>query len=454
LLVLKNLKMGENILFRGCSLPINREDMQEVAKTYHEPIALVVGSNSGLEVSKALRHYGLRTIVYVTRKVASDYTKKLTHIKERDQRKSANRDLILVDDIKKIKKRGDWKTVVLQLDAYPEIVKYVDELIELECIQIPSKAFSVLVGGDEKCSFINNQFAIPIMGSRNLFKLERIDAVEKDYRWFAQKAGIPFIQTHEFEVSETGIRLMQFIDEPVALMTEYSDANLKRVFVIGENSRDLEERVSRAVSAGNIDKATLERSRVQQFPFGLDANLNFFFSPIDAKKEWGDVDDALAKLYNLSLEDARACLANELVSLDERRVDIFKKLKALPIDFQAGIKSFHLPKVSLNFLEEFLLEDLLKHINSLFLLIKEKEPPGMIGSWSLQATLLRKGISSYELKLTGMTIGLYDGFEEETIHPLVNFAKLRRGMEMTLSDRTALELYRAKEENALPEIVT
>jgi 5-formaminoimidazole-4-carboxamide-1-beta-D-ribofuranosyl 5'-monophosphate synthetase len=432
--------------------------MQEIAKTYHEPIALVAGSNSGLEASKALRHYGLRTIIYVARKEASDYIKKLTRIGEQDPNRSANSDLILVDDLKKIKKIGDWKTAVLQLDTYPEIGKYVDELIELECIQIPSRAFSVLVGGDEKCSIIENQFAVPIMGSRNLFKIARIGVVEKDYRWFAQEASIPCVQIYEFKASEIGIKFTQFIDEPVALMTEYSGTSEKRVFIIGENSSDLEERVTKEISAGNIDKATLERARVQQFLLGLNTNLNFFFSPIDAKEEWGDTDDAYAKLYNLSLQDARACLANEFVSIDERRVDILKKSKDLSIEFRKRVKSFiksyHLPKVSLNFSEEFLFEDLLKYSERLFLLIKEKEPPGIIGSWSLQTTMLQKDISSYQLRLTGINFGLYDGFEEEIIYPLVNLAKLRRGMEMTLGERTALELYRSKKEDVLPEIVT
>lgn len=438
----------------GCSLPINREEMQEIAKTYSEPVALVTGSSSGLEAATALKHYGLRTMIYVVREEAADCIEKLAYKWNQDP----NVHIVVFDDPGEIQKRDGWKTAVLRLSTYSEITKYVDELIALECVQIPSKAFAVFVGGDEKCSVIQNQFAIPIMGSRKLLKTANIGTSKKNYRWFAQKVSIPCAKVYEFKASETGIRFTRFVNEPVALMTEYSGTSVKKIFIIGENSSDLEERVSREVLAGNIKKITLERAWAQQFLLGTNINLSFFLSPIDAKKEWGDTDDAYASLYNLSLQDARACLANELMSIDERRVDILEKMKDLSIPFQTRIKSFiktyHLPKISLDFSEAFLFESLFKHNDQLLLLMKEEEPPGIIGSWSWQATMLQKGVSSFELRLTGMNFGLYDGFEEETSYPLVNLAKLRRGMEMTLGERTALELYRSKKEDMLPEIVT
>jgi len=433
--------------------------MQAIAKKYREPIALVIGSDSGLQVVKALEHYGLKTIVYVSRGEASHYLKEL--IQDRKPKKEgglSNNDLLVVDELGEIKKNDAWKTAVFRLNTYQEITNYVDELVALECVQIPSKAFSVLVGGDERCSIIENQFAIPIMGSRMLFKIANIGASQRDHRWFAQKVGFPCVEVYEFKASETGIRFVEFVNEPLILMTGYSGTGGKMTFIIGENSSDLEERVSKEVVAGNVDKTTLEKAWAQEFLLGANINLNLFFSPIDAKEEWGDTDDVYASLYNLSLQDARACLANELISLEERRLDILEKLKGLSIDFQTRIKSFvktyRLPKISLNFLEDFLFEDLLKYGERLLLLIKEEEPPGIIGSWSLQATMLQKGVSSYELKLGGINFGLYDRLEEEAIYPLVNLAKLRRGMEMTLGERIALELLRSKKADLLPDIVT
>jgi len=438
-------------------MPINRKEMQAIARKYHEPIALVTGSDSGVEAAKALKHYGLRTIIYVSKKKAPDYIKKLNCNRKQDKDLRPNNHLVVADDLAEIKKKDSWETAVFRLNAYPEITKHVDELLALECIQIPSKAFSILIGGDEKCNIIENQFAIPIMGSRKLFKIANIGATEKDCRWFAQKVGIPCVEFYEFKLSENGIRFTQPVNEPLVLLAGYAVASEKKT-IIGENSGDLEERVSKEVLAGNIDKTILERAWAQQFLLGADVNLNFFFSPIDAKKEWGTADDMFASLYNTSLEDARVCLANELVSIEERKADILERIKDLPIQFQTQVKgfvkTFRLPKITLNFSEDFLFEDLLKHDDQLLLLLREEEPPGIIGSWSLQATMLQKGVSSYELKLTGMNLGLYDRLDAETICPLIDLAKRKRQTEMTLGERTALELYRSKKQDALSEIVT
>lgn len=61
-------------------------------------------------------------------------------------------------------------------------------------------------------------------------------------------------------------------------------------------------------------------------------------SPIDAEEEWGDVDDFYAELYDMNLDKARFCLANEFLSIDERKETILDGLKRLPIDVQQKIK--------------------------------------------------------------------------------------------------------------------
>ena len=110
------------------------------------------------------------------------------------------RDIRVVNDPKDIKKNGNWRSVILILDKYSDIVKYVDDLVNLECLQIPNRAFSVYVGGDERCSVIEDKFAVPIVGSRKLLKIENRGEIEKDYYWFAEKAGIPIPKSYELSL--------------------------------------------------------------------------------------------------------------------------------------------------------------------------------------------------------------------------------------------------------------
>jgi len=54
-------------------MPIEREEMQEIAKRYKEPIALIIGSHSALDARSGARDYGLRSIIYTTKERARIY---------------------------------------------------------------------------------------------------------------------------------------------------------------------------------------------------------------------------------------------------------------------------------------------------------------------------------------------------------------------------------------------
>jgi len=45
---------------------IKREEMQEIAKRYKEPVGLNLGSHSALDAWQGQRNYGLRSIIYTT----------------------------------------------------------------------------------------------------------------------------------------------------------------------------------------------------------------------------------------------------------------------------------------------------------------------------------------------------------------------------------------------------
>jgi 5-formaminoimidazole-4-carboxamide-1-(beta)-D-ribofuranosyl 5'-monophosphate synthetase len=475
---------------------IAREEMQEVARSFKEPVGLNLGSHSALDAWQGQRNYGLRSIIYTTPARARIYLQNPmvgepskaieelpSHVRE---------DLIVVNDPKDIKKDGKWRGAILVLNEYRDIVKHVDDLINLECLQIPNRAFSVYVGGDEYCSVIENRFAVPIVGSRKALKIENRGEIEKDYYWFAEKAGIPYPKSYEFEIHSGGIRFREPIDEPMLLKAEHAHRAFEREFIFAADSSDLEEKVQREMEAGNLTKECLEYARVEQIVLGPHANFNFFFSPLDAKEEWGDVDDWYAKLYNVSLEEARTCLANQFLSIDERRETILDGLKRLPIDVQEKLRkipSFEVSAHLMMSLRESLLKDVHRYADAFLLALKKYEPPGIIGAWCLQTLITWDRISKYELQpkakfdftsgadpKTAMDYGLYDVPEgrEPYMHiPVTQDLALRHGggtnvhmgigsqyanakyqRPMSMGDRIALEIRRAWKRKQLEEIVT
>ncbi|MFQ5836353.1 MAG: DUF1297 domain-containing protein [Candidatus Bathyarchaeia archaeon] len=458
---------------------IEREEMQEIVKSYREPIGLNLGSHSALDAWVGQRDYGFRSIIYTTPQRARIYLQNPMVGKPDEVIEElptlVRRDLIVTNDPADIKKKGDWKAAILILDNYRDIVKYVDDLIDMECLQIPNRAFSVYVGGDEYCSVIENQFAVPILGSRKLLKIENRGEIEKDYYWFAEKAGIPYPESYEYEVSEKGIKFKDPIDNPILLKAEHASREFEREFIFAADSNDLEEKVKREMENGNLNKESLERARVEQIVLGPHANFNFFYSPLDAKQDWGDVDNWYSKLYNVNLEDARACLANQFLSIDERRETILDGLRRLPVDVQQKIKKVPSFEVTCHVpmsLRESLLKDVHRYADAFMLAARKYEPPGIIGAWCLQTLITWRKIGP------GMAVkyGLYDVPEgkEAYMHvPVTQDLALRHGggtnthmgigaqyanakyqRRMSMGDRIALEMRRAWERKKLQEIVT
>jgi 5-formaminoimidazole-4-carboxamide-1-(beta)-D-ribofuranosyl 5'-monophosphate synthetase len=475
---------------------IKREEMQEIVRRYKEPIGLNLGSHSALDAWQGQRNYGLRSIIYTTLGRARIYLQnpmvgKPDEIVE-DLPSLVRRDLHVVNDPKDIKKSGDWRSVIVVLDKYSDIVKYADELVDLECLQITNRAFAVYVGGDERCSVIEDKYAVPILGSRNLLKIENRGEVEKDYYWFADKAGIPSPKSYEYEVHKSGIKFKKPIDEPMLLKAEHAHRAFEREFIFAADSHDLEEKVEREVQAGNLTREALQNGRVEQIVLGPHANFNFFFSPLDAKSDWGDSDNWFAKLYNASLQEARTCLANQFLSIDERRETILDGVKRLPIDVQEKIKkvpSFEVTAHAILSLRESLLKDVHRYADRFLLECREYASPGIIGAWCLQTLITWDRVSKYEMQpttkleftagaeaKTAADYGLYDvpGERDPYMHiPVTQDVALRHGggtnvhmglgsqyanakykKALSTGDRIALEIKRAVKTRQLFELVT
>jgi 5-formaminoimidazole-4-carboxamide-1-(beta)-D-ribofuranosyl 5'-monophosphate synthetase len=475
---------------------IKREEIQDIVKRYKEPIGLNLGSHSALDAWQGQRNYGLRSIIYTTPSRARIYLQN-PMVGKRDERVEnlpylVRRDVHVVNDPKDIKKKGSWRSVILILDNYSDIVKYVDELVDLECMQITNRAFAVYVGGDESCSVIENDYAVPILGSRNLLKIENRGELEKDYYWFAEKAGIPTPKSYNYTVSRTGITFSEPIDEPMILKAEHAHRAFEREFIFAADSKDLEEKVAVEVKAGNLSKKALENGRVEQIVLGPHANFNFFFSPLDARSEWGDTDEWFAKLYNVTLEEARMCLANQFLSIDERRETILDGIKRLPTDVQNKIKkvpSFEVTAHAILSLRESLLKDLHRYADKFLLACREHANPGIIGAWCLQTLITWDRISKYELEptvkldftggaeaKTGVDYGLYDVPDKRDPYmhiPVTQDVALRHGggtnvhmglgsqyanakykRRMSTGDRIAMEIRRALRTKKLQELAT
>jgi 5-formaminoimidazole-4-carboxamide-1-(beta)-D-ribofuranosyl 5'-monophosphate synthetase len=455
---------------------IKREDMQEIVRKYKDPIGVVLGSHSALDALAGLRNYGMKGLVYVTKERASIYLRE-PRVGEPNKAidslpAKTKSDVLVTEDIQEVinKRNESWKEAILLVDKYDDILKseMQDALLELEGIQIPNRAFSVYVGG-EACKKIEDDFHIPIFGSRNLLKIENREEVEKNYYWYLEKGGLPHPKEITYKVIDDGIKLNEKLDQPVVMKIPHASRRLERGFVFAADGSSLEEEVRKEVAAGHILHEDLKDGRAEEYVPGVTANFNFFYSPIYAKEDWGDLEKYIEKWK----------LANELLSIDERRETTHDGILRMLAKEQIKVDwsktnyppSFEVTAHGMISLRESLIRKIYPIADKLLELMQEEDPPGLIGSYCVQTLITFQE----EPFVKALSQGVYDTGEKSVydfvfktqdlavrhgggtnVHMAIGsqYANAKYNRPMSMGDRIILELILAKKKGMLEEIVT
>jgi len=461
---------------------IEREEMQEVAERFEEPIELIIGSHSALDAAAGARDYGIKRIIYTTPGRAEIY---LSNPIVGDSKKTiedlpseVRGNVIVRKDPRDIPKSGSWRHCILILNRYDDVLKFQSELQELECLQIPNRAFSVYVGG-EGCRRIENDFAIPIVGSRKLLKMED-RRIEKNYYWYLERAGIPCPKEFGYLIVDDGIKFERDIEQPLVLKVPFASRRYERGFVFAADSAELERKIKEEVMRTHIDKDDLKLGRVEEVVPGVTANFNFFYSPINAREDWGE----LTKLVPAWK------LANEFLSIDERRETTYDGIARFPARDQMKMdwsktdypEALEVTAHALISLRESLLRFVFPIANKFVELTQKEEPPGMIGAYCLQTLFTYQ--KTPQLRMRNIRIGLgvpveegvYDVPEGREFYDFIpvtqdvatrhgggtnvhmgigsQYANVKYRRPMSMGSRIALEIKRACKKGMLGEIVT
>ncbi len=455
---------------------IDRDEMQKIAGKYKDPMGVVLGSHSALDALAGLRNYGFKSLVYVTKERSEIYFRE-PRVGSPDKiienlPYQTSKDILVTEDIQEVirKKEEDWKEAILIVERYDDILKteIQDSLLELEAIHIPNRAFAVYVGG-EACAKIENDFYVPLLGSRNLLKIENREEVEKNYYWYLEKARVPHPMEFKYEVSDEGIVFHENIDTPIVMKIPHATRRFERGFIFASDGNSLAEELKKEIKAGHILHEDLKDGRIEEYVPGVTANFNFFFSPIYANENWGDLEKYLERWK----------LANEFLSIDERRETTLDGILRMLAKEQIKVDwlktkypiSFEVTAHGIISLRESLLRKIYPIADSLLELMREENPPGLIGAYCVQ-TLITFQEQPY---VKAFTQGVYDtsgesffDFEFKTqdlavrhgggtnVHMALGsqYANAKYNRIMSMGDRIALELLMAKKKKKIQEIVT
>ncbi len=296
--------------------------------------------------------------------------------------------------------------------------KFQDKLRKENVIFVPNRSFTSYVPLDR----IENEFEIPLMGTRSLLRSEE-RGEERDYYWLLEKAGLPFPKR---------IKDPNDIDRLVIVKLHHKVKKLERGFFTAASYKEYREK-SRALIYDNvITEEDLMDARIEEYVIGPVFNLDFFYSPLESKME-----------------------RIELIGVDwrfETSLDGHVRLPApqqMTLVGQQATPEYTVCGHNSATMRESLIEgafDLAeKYVNA----TKEHYPPGIIGPFCLQ-TCVDKDLKFFIYDVAPR-VGGGTNVHMSVGHPYGNTTWRTN---MSTGRRLALEIRRAIDTDQLDKIVT
>ncbi len=380
---------------------LQRKEILEVLEKYDVGKAKigVIGSHSALDVCDGAVEEDFRTFVVCQKGREKTYTEYFKCERENDKVIRG-----MVDE-------------VLLLDKFKEIMadENQEKLAGNNVLFVPNRSFTSYVDMGE----IENNFRIPLVGSRNLLRSEEREE-KKSYYWLLEKAKLPYPEK---------IENPEDINELCIVKLKHAAKKLERGFFTASSYKEYKEKSESLLKQNVITQQDLEKARIERYIIGPVFNLDMFYSPIDKKIELLGIDWR----FETSLDGHVRLPAGQQISLNENQIT--------PEYTVCGHNSATLRESLLE--KAFILGE--KYVKT----TQKYYSPGIIGAFCLQ-TCVDKDLNFYIYDIAPRVGG------GTNVHMSVGHAygnSLWR-KPMSTGRRTVFEVRRAIQKGKVEEIVT
>jgi len=231
---------------------ISQSDIADIIKDYDKSNIRIasLGGHSALDVCRGAKAEGFGTVVVAQRGREKVYEQ---YYKTRDGKGCVDQ-VIVVDNFADVVK--------------PEVQQ---QLRDLNVVFVHSRYFWVYCDFNE----VENDFRVPIFGSRVLVRKEERD--EEKNQYFLLKEGgvnVPL----QFDKPED-------IDRLVIIKTNEADRGYERSFFLASDLASYKQEAERKVAAGEITEESLASAVIEEFIVGPQINMNYFYSPLTGELE-------------------------------------------------------------------------------------------------------------------------------------------------------------------------
>lgn len=374
---------------------INRDDIAEVLAGYDMKKVRIgsLGGHSALDICRGAKKEGFETVVVAVKGREKTYEKYY-------------------------KTRGDKGCVdhVIVVDNFNDIVlpEVQEQLRKLNVVFVHSRYFWVY------CDFnqIENDFLVPILGTRQLVRKEERDEQKNQY-FLLNEAGIK---------TPTQYSNPHDINELVIVKPSEAERSYERAFFLANNYDEYLKNGQQMVDSGRITQESFENAVIETFVLGPQLNLNYFYSPLTGELEL------------LGTDTRRQTNLDGILRLTApQQMEVLKHVETKYIE--NGHQSVTI--------KESLLEKAFEAGEKFVAATKKHYEPGIIGSFALQGAITA-GPPSEELYVFDVSMRI-PGSPGTMFTPYSGYL---HGDSLSVGQRIAMEVKDAIKQGRLAELTT
>ncbi len=357
-----------------------------------------IGSHSALEVAYGARAQGVRNLVITANRRERTYT-------EHFRRKESPVPRGCVDD-------------VIELHEFPDILRddVQQRLREANVVFVPNRSFEVYLHQKHSYDEIERGMRVPFFGNRFLLRAEERDEAANQYA-LMHRADIRYPK--QFASPDD-------IDRLVMVKAPHAKVSFERMFFLASSMQEYRATATRLIEAGMLTPAGLSEAVIEEYLLGPSINLNFFYSPM-----FGEL---------------------ELMGTDTRRQTNLEGFRNVPPAVLDALRSVPMRLEEAGHIAATLTESMLEkafEMGERFVkAAREAHLPGVIGPFALQCVIVAgppKDFVCYDVSLR------IPGSPGTRYTP---YSAYRWGRDVSVGERIAMELVRARDADRLKEILT
>ena len=161
----------------------------------------------------------------------------------------------------------------IMLDRFGDIMRpeVQQDIMSRNALFVPNRSFTSYNPIDT----VEDDFAVPLVGSRNLLRSEE-RGEERDYYWLLEQAGMPFPQKVEKPEDIDGLTIIK---------VHHKVKKLERGFFTAKDYDQFVQKSQELIAQNVLEPDFLQHARMEKYIIGPVFNLDFFYDPLEEKGE-------------------------------------------------------------------------------------------------------------------------------------------------------------------------